>query len=137
MSQENVELAQTGYAVLKDAYRTGDFRAGIEEFCDPTIVLTPSGAFPESSEMHGYEGMVRFATLQTEAFDEFWIELQEFIDAGDRVVVPVRFGGRALYTGIDVEFEFVHVCTARNGRWTRVDIYVTRTEALRAVGLEG
>ena len=92
MSQENVELARRGYAALNDAYRTGDFSAAIEEFCDPEIVLTPSGILPESSEMHGHEGLLRFAALQTEAFEEFWVQPQEMIDAGDRVVVPVRFG---------------------------------------------
>ena len=135
MSQENVELARRGYAALNDAYRTGDFSAAIEEFCDPEIVLTPSGILPESSEMHGHEGLLRFAALQTEAFEEFWVQPQEMIDAGDRVVVPVRFGGRAQHTGLEVVFDVVHVCTARDGKWTRIDMYVSKAEALEAVGL--
>jgi ketosteroid isomerase-like protein len=135
MSQENVELARRGYAALNDAYQTGEFLSAIHQFCDPEIVLKPSGILPESSEMHGHEGLLRFAALQTEAFEEFWVEPQEFIDAGDRVVVPVRFGGRARHTGLEVVFEVVHVCTAHDGKWTRLDMYVSKAEALEAVGL--
>ena len=66
---------------------------------------------------------------------EFWVEPQEFIDAGERVVVPIRFGGRAQHTGLGVVFEVVHVCTARDGKMTRVDMYVSKAEAFEAVGL--
>src|SRR5438105_14448273 len=102
MSQQNVELARRGYAALNDAYKTGEFQAAIEEFCDPEIVLRPSGILPESSEMHGHEGLLRFAALQTEAFEEFWVEPLEIIDAGERVVVPARFGGRAQHSRLEV-----------------------------------
>jgi ketosteroid isomerase-like protein len=136
MSPENVELARRAYAALNDAFKTGDVLPAIQEFCDPEIVLKPSGIPPESSEMYGHEGMLRFVTLQTEVFEEFSVEPQEVIDAGDRVVVPIHFGGRARYTGLEVAFEVVHVCTARDGKWTRVDIYVSKTEALEAVGLD-
>ena len=135
MSQENLELARRGYETLNEAYKTGSFQDALERFCDPGIVLTPSGILPESSQMQGHGGLVRFITLQTEAFEDFWVEPQAFIDAGDRVVVPVRFGGRAHHSGLDVEFEVVHVLTARDGKWTRVDMYPTKSEALEAVGL--
>ena len=135
MSQENVELARRGYETLNEAYKTGNFQDVVEGFCDPDIVLTPSGILPESSQMQGHDGMVRFATLQTEAFDDFRVEPQAFIDAGDRVVVPVRLGGRAHHSGLDVTFEVVHVLTALDGKWTRIDIYANKSEALEAVGL--
>ena len=135
MSQENVEMARRGYAALNEAFKTGEFLPAIQEFCDPEIVLKPSGILPESREMHGHEGMLQFLAIQAEAFEAFSVEPHEFIDAGDRVVVPVRFGGRAVHTGLDVHFDVVHVCSARNGKWKRIDMYVGRNEALEAVGL--
>jgi len=63
------------------------------------------------------------------------LEPQEFIDAGDRVVVPLQFGGEARYTGIEVKFAVVHVVTIRDGKVARLDIYMTRAEALEAAGL--
>jgi ketosteroid isomerase-like protein len=137
MSRENVELARRGYAALNEAYKTGDFLPALNAFCDPQIVLKPSGILPESSEMHGHQGILQFAAVQTQAFDGFWVEPKEYIDAGDRVVVPVRIGGRASYTGIEVEFGVVHVLTVRDRKWTRVDMYRSKAEALKAVGLEG
>src|SRR6476660_6575577 len=135
MSQENVELARQAYEALNEAYKTGECLPALEQFVDREFVLVPSGILPESSEMHGHDGVLTFATLQTEAFGDFWIEPQEFIDAGDKVVVPVRFGGRAVHTGIDVAFDVVHVCTAHDGKWTRLDMYASKAEALKSVGL--
>jgi ketosteroid isomerase-like protein len=135
MSRENVELAQRGYAAFNAAYRTGEFLPAIEEFCDPEIVLTPSGLLPESSEMHGHAGVLQFTKLQAEAFEEMSIEPQDYVDAGDRVVVPVRLGGRARHTGIEIDFSFVHVLTIREGKLARIDVYRGKSEALEAVGL--
>lgn len=85
--------------------------------------------------MHGHEGMLQFTTNQAEAFEALTIEPEEFIDAGDRVVVPVRLGGRARHTGLEIEFHFVHVLTLRRGKLARVDVYATKTEALEVVGI--
>jgi ketosteroid isomerase-like protein len=70
-----------------------------------------------------------------EAFDALKAETEEFIDAGDRVVVPIRFGGKARYTGMDVTFAVVHVVTVRDGKVAWTDMYRERSEALEAVGL--
>jgi ketosteroid isomerase-like protein len=64
-----------------------------------------------------------------------WMEPLEYIDAGDRMVVPYRFGGRARHTGIDVEFAFVHVHTRRRGKTVRVDTYETKEEAFEDLAL--
>jgi ketosteroid isomerase-like protein len=135
MSQENVELVRKGYAALNRALSSGDYVRAVQEFMDPEVVLKPAGLLPESSEMHGHEGMVQFLTLQTETFDAFRVEAQEFIDAGSRVVVPIHFGGRATYSGLDVAFDVVHVCSIKDAKITRVDIYRTKAEALKATGL--
>jgi uncharacterized protein len=138
MSQENVEAAKHGYAVLNAAYKSGDVNDLLElaEWWDPDIVLTTSGKLlPESGEWRGHQAMLRFTEAQMEAFTQMWVEPQEFIDADDRLVVPVRFGGQARHTGIEVEFSVVHVFTVRDGRVTRLDTFVSKDEALEAVGL--
>ena len=138
MSQENVERARRAYAALKDAYRSGDVNDLLpiaEEMWDPAIVLRTADTFVESGEWHGYEGLLRFTSDQMQAFERMWIEPEEFIDAGDVVVVPVRFGGRARHTGIDVEFSYVHVLTVQNGKTVRIDVYESKAQALQAAGL--
>ena len=60
----------------------------------------------------------------------------EFIDRGDYLVVPYRFGGRARHTGLTFEFSFVHLITLRDGKVTRREVHRTVAEALEAAGLE-
>jgi ketosteroid isomerase-like protein len=138
MSQQNIDLVRQGYERLNEALRTGDLAqlaVHVEEICDRDIVLRPSGLLPESAEMHGHAGMVQFAQIQADAFEALQVEPQEFIDAEDSVVVPVRFGGRARHTGLEVDFSIVHVWTIRDTKLLRLDMYQTAAEALEAAGL--
>ena len=136
MSQENVEFAKRGYAALNQmlASREVDLSL-IEQLWTPDCVLSPSGILPESAEMHGHDGIARFTANQMEAFDALQVEPLEYLDAGDRVVVPIRFGGKARYTGMDVGFEVVHVVTVRDGKVARTDMFRSKREAFEAVGL--
>ena len=97
MSQGNVELVKRGYAILNDAYRTGDWlalRQFAEQNLDPNFVLKPSGLLPESAEMVGHDGAMQFLAAQMEAFETMLIEPRKFTDVGTRLVVPVRLGSR-------------------------------------------
>jgi ketosteroid isomerase-like protein len=138
MSQENVEIVRRGYDAISSVYSTGevnDLLPFLEANYDPDVVLKTSGMFPETAEVHGHSGMLRFVSTQMEAFQKMWIEPQEFIDADNRVVVPVRFGGEARHTGLEVEFSVVHVASFRAGKVARIDIYRSKAEALEATGL--
>jgi ketosteroid isomerase-like protein len=138
MSEENVELVRRGYDALNSAYSTGDVNDWLpflEDHYHPDVVLKTSGMFPETAEMHGHSGILRFIATQMDAFQKMWIEPQEFIDAGNRVVVPVRFGGEARHTGLEVEFSVVHVTSVRAGKVARIDMYRNKADALEAAGL--
>jgi ketosteroid isomerase-like protein len=138
VSEENVQHARRSYAILSDALRASDLRAIarlIEERFDPEVVLKPAGVLPESEEMYGHDGALRWLTTQMEAFETMWLETQEFIDAGDSVVVTLRAGGHARHTGIDLEFERIHVPTYRRGKVVRLEMYASKQQAFEAVGL--
>ena len=138
MSEENVENVRRAYATLNDAYKSGsgdvnDFLPIVEELCDPGVVLWGAGTrFPEAGEWHGPKGMLEFIAAQMEGFTQMWIEPQKFIDAGDKLVVLVRFGGQARHTSIEVEFEVGHVWTFRDGKVVRVDMHGDKSDALEA-----
>jgi ketosteroid isomerase-like protein len=140
MPEDNVELVRRGYAALNDAYAKRDIsmlRSLAEEMWDPDIVLSFNGpTFLEVGEWHGHEGLLQFTRDQTDAFDRMWLEVEEIIPAGDRLVVPVKFGGQARHTELPVEFSAVHVWTIRDGKATRFEIYETKAEALAAAGVE-
>ena len=133
MSQENIDLVRRCYDAMNEAYRTGDLGKPMEEFCHADVVLRTSGMFPESGDYEGHEGLREFAANQAEAFEQMWVRPDEFIDAEDRVVVPVHFGGEARHTGIAVAFSVIHVWTVRDLRVARLDMYRSRAEALDAV----
>ena len=136
MSQENVEIVKRTYDGINHAYETGEYLQPIEELCHPDVVLRTSGMFPESGEYYGYAGLREFTTNQAEAFEQMSVQCAEFIDAGDRIVVPVRFGGKARHTGISATFTVAHAWTIRDGKVAAIDMYQQRSEALQAVGLE-
>jgi len=139
MSKENADLVRRSYAALNAAYKSGDVNDLLplaDEVWDPNIVLSTKGdLLAGGEEWHGYEGVLRFIASQMEAFQQMWLEPQEFIEAGNMLVVSVQFGGRARHTGIELEFSTANVFTINDGRPTRMDLYESKAEALKAAGL--
>lgn len=139
MSRENVELATRGYAALNATYASGeisDLAPIAEEIVHPEGVLTTTGKlFPEAGEWRGPEGLLRFAGQQMEAFERMWCEPLEYIEKGDRLIVPVRLGGRARHTGIKIDFSIAHLWTLREGKVFRLDMHLSKADALEAAGL--
>ena len=140
MSEENVEMARRTYAKLNEAYRAGDpsiFRPILEEYCDQDVVFEPAGLLPDSARRphKGWDGVLAIIGVQVEAFSEGWLEATEFIDRGDHLIVPLRFGGRARHTGLPVEFSLVQLITIENGKVTRLEMHRTKADALEAAGL--
>jgi ketosteroid isomerase-like protein len=138
MPSLDTETLRRGYELINGAYRSGDMdevRSLLEEYWDQDAVLQPAGVLPDSEQRphRGHDAFLNFLANQMEAFNEMWIEPEEFIELGDRVVVPYRMGGQARHTGIDVEFAFVHVFTIRGEKIVRLDVYESKAAALDAV----
>jgi ketosteroid isomerase-like protein len=131
VSTENVDLARRAY----QAFNGGGVEA-ILRFLDPEIEWRMWERWArEARVFKGHQGAREALLIFTENFDEFGAEPHEFIDAGEHVVVPARLHGRAKGTGEEASFELVHVWTLRGDRASRLDVYASREEALRAVGL--
>jgi ketosteroid isomerase-like protein len=62
------------------------------------------------------------------------LEPEEFIDAGDAVLVVVRQIARGKGSGAEVSNRLVHVWGFARGKVTYLDVYRTKEEAMRAVG---
>jgi ketosteroid isomerase-like protein len=63
------------------------------------------------------------------------LEVDEFIDAGDCVVVVFRQISRGRASGAELTNRFAFVYALRNGRIFYMEGYRTREKALEAVGL--
>ena len=130
MSEENVEVVQRGY----EAWERGDLSVAIG-IADPEMVTNVAPPIPVAGTYRGAEGFLRVTLDWAEAFDELVMTGEEFIDAGDRVVVRTLHKSRGVGSGVPVENDIWYVWTIRSGKAVRVDIFNERTQALKAAGL--
>jgi uncharacterized protein len=130
MSEENVEIVRRGYR----AFAEGDLGT-LLDFVDPEIEVIPPRRNPDWQVYNGREGLLTFMVGWFEPWDEYRIEPQEFIDAGDRVVVVTRDRGRNEQTGLEVEQRLHSVFTMRDRKGVRMEMFFDRAEALEAAGL--
>jgi ketosteroid isomerase-like protein len=140
-SQENVEMVRGLWEPFKGVDLTGidwdgdAFREMTERFWSPEVELRWTRNSPEARVYQGREGLIQAFREWMEPFSEYYNEPLDFIEVGDRVVVPNRQSGIGSASGIPVEFEFTWVYEIRDGQLARIDEYDTLEEALEAAGL--
>jgi hypothetical protein len=78
MSREDVIRLREGYA----AFNRGDLDA-ILKTLDPEVVFIQAEELPGAEIYHGHEGVRKWLADLTAAFDDFRVEPEELIDAGD------------------------------------------------------
>ena len=103
---------------------------------DPELVVDWSrSAGLEAGIYRGEAASRRFWNTFFEAFERVVVELLEFIEHGESVVVPHHFHawGRQ---GVEVDAHSTVVFTVRDGRIIEMRLYRQIAEALKAVGLE-
>jgi ketosteroid isomerase-like protein len=106
------------------------------EISDPDIEVRAVGRLPDQEPVFGRDaGRAWLANLlDTEEID-FDPEPEEFIDAGDAVVVPTRQTAVGKASGARISNRLVYVYGFREGKVTYFDAFGTTEEALEAVGL--
>ena len=128
MSDENIEIVRRIYAGWSD-----DF-AGL---LDPEIEwINPPDAV-EGGTRKGIESFTAAARSITDTFESSRVDFDEFIDAGDRVVVLGTLRGRGRTSGAEVEREQGYVWTIRDGKAIRFEWFPKQRQAREAAGLEG
>jgi ketosteroid isomerase-like protein len=131
MSQENVEIVKRANEFLERR----DWH-GMTDLFDPNVELYGTvGGLEEDKILRGPSEITRaFETEDDEVWDEHRIEPQEFIDAGDRVVVLQREYQRSK-SGAELVIDTASILDLRDGRIVRIQGYMNPAEALEAVGL--
>src|ERR1700758_1779858 len=85
----------------------------------------------------GIAGLRRLNDEIRDVWEEWRVVPEQFIDAGDRVVVLETIHARGRGSGLKLETRpSATIWTVRDGRVVRVEIGLNRDEALKAVGLE-
>jgi uncharacterized protein len=130
MSQLNVEIVRAGF----DVFQEGDLSDMLDLMADDLITYRTD---PDGATYHGKDGFLQATADWTEDFSEWSVIPEEFIDAGDRVLVRVRQMARGNASGIPVEGEFWFVFEVRGKKAAKLSFYIGRDEALEAAGLSG
>lgn len=129
MSLEDVELVRR---TVDHFLATGepDWTAQHEE------VEVHDHDIPDAGEYRGHAGVRRWLFEDwTAAWSEFSLEPQEYIDAGESVVVVFRLKATGRGSGVAVERLDAMVLKLRDGQIVRYDYYNNREQALQAAGL--
>ena len=133
MSQENVEVVRRVY----DAAARRDAEAVLALY-DPEVELDSTRlGLPDSARelYHGHDGLRRFFGEWHEAWGKIEYDYEELIEAGEQVISVVTRHAHGRASGVEVERSFALVWTLREGKVVRVVWFLTREEALEAVGL--
>ena len=132
MSQENVEIVREAF----EAFLGGD-QEKTAQLVDPALEFHGTiGGLQEGQIAHGQSEIDQtFESEDLEAWEERRLEPEEFLDAGEDVVVLLHEYRRGKGSGVELETETAVVVTVSGGRVVRIQGYMDRAAALAAVGL--
>ena len=134
MSQENVEIIRRMYErwLQDDASLFDAFDQEIELHPDPAADWVGVNDI-----YRGPDGVRSYMAQVYEAFEDYRPEVEELLDAGDKVITLAIEHGRGRGSGATVEARHTaHVWTMRANKAIRLDLYLDRARALEAAGLE-
>ncbi len=104
---------------LYDAFGRKD-EARLRELLHPEVEWIQCAGFPGGGHRHGIEEVLGrvFGALRS-AWLDWRVEVDEYLDAGNSVVVLGRYAGTHGETGRAMEAVFAHVYDIEGGRITR------------------
>jgi ketosteroid isomerase-like protein len=145
MSSENVATVETLLAALPADWAKvvgaqgvpGPGREALAEAAEPDfecMMVSPDPTFRQTAR--GVEGFRQLWSDWLGAFESFRIDIEETIDAGERVLALARLSGRTRTGGVEMEQPAAAVFTCRNGKIMRMEFHLDRDLAHKSAGLE-
>jgi ketosteroid isomerase-like protein len=129
MASANLELVRDAYAVFDEDLDR------LLALLDPAVEwVSPSDAI-EPGVLRGHEGVRKAFAATAMAWDRPTHTAEDFLDAGDHVLVTVTFSGRGRGSGMQMERREFHVWALRDAAVVSFQWFYHRDEALRAAGL--
>jgi ketosteroid isomerase-like protein len=136
MSEENVEIVRRAIEVFRSGMERGDPGAAfdLESASDDFELITVP--FEGRTVWRGREGWVEFIRVWTKEFDDWSLQIERQIDAGDdRVVSLMHQSGTGKQSGVPVDLDFGQIHELKDGHVIRIRVYPSHAEALEAAGL--
>ncbi|HZZ29253.1 MAG TPA: nuclear transport factor 2 family protein [Pirellulales bacterium] len=133
MSTKNIKLVQSFY----ESVSNGDF-GGASQLLDPNVEwLEPDAPdLGKAGTHHGADAVFREVIEPAyEKFDQLRLELDEFLDAGNCVVVLGSFRGRGKTTGTELNAPFAHVWKLQENKVMWFRNFTDTTNFRHALGI--
>jgi ketosteroid isomerase-like protein len=128
MSRQEIELLRHVY----DDWAQGDFHSG-RALLDEDMEFRIGGPYTDHSRgRHVFEQQLR-EFLGT--WTDYTIEAEEFVDAGDKVLVECHQHGRGKESGAEVDATLFTVWTFRDQKVVGLEFFSDETRARSAAGL--
>jgi ketosteroid isomerase-like protein len=131
MSETNVEIVRR----IMAAFERGDIDAQLD-LLDPDVELREWPEGPDPGTYRGHAGALRAAASWSEAWEWLENDVDEIVEAGDRVLVCGRTRAKGKGSAVEVTIDAYNVYTLREGKVTKLEFFTTREPAFRAAGLE-
>jgi ketosteroid isomerase-like protein len=132
MAQRNERTVRELFAY----WERGEWQASAELFDPGFESVFSSTAFPDPGTYRGARATLDAWRGWLEAWEDFSLELEGTIAAGERVVALNRLRGRGKASGIPVDAEVGCIFDCRDGKIVRM-VFCDRQEALEAAGTRG
>ena len=130
------QLVRDAYRFIEDVQvgRRDDFDDGYPDCFAESFELVLPPDYPEGGQaFRGRAGLKRWIDGIREIWAEWRMEQERFILDGDQVVVLIHLCARGDLSGVELDRETAHVWSLEDGRVTRCEVYLDRSQALAAV----
>ena len=133
MSQESVEVVRR----MCEAFVAGDVAGALEVLHADVTWHGTIGGLEEGRTAHGHNEVIEGFMESLRDWERHSLEVEDYLDAGNRVVVLWHEVGRGKRSGVEVETRTAVIYTVRDDEVIEVQGYMDRRQALEAVGLAG
>ena len=133
MSEENVDALRRSNRAFND----GDLDQALELW-DPQAVYyeQPGNPLDTAEVLRGLDQVRASLASYLAEFPDFHSEIDELVDAGDKLICVQRWTGTGRGSGLSVDLEEVIVLTFENGKIIEGRVYPDRASALEAAGVQ-
>jgi ketosteroid isomerase-like protein len=135
MLRDHREDHLTDVETLRGAYEAlnhGDVEGALGVL-DEHAEWSEHSDLPEAGVYRGRDAIRTFLEQFLESWQHFNQETEELIPGESCVLIMLRSRVRGKGSGVAVEARYAHLWTMEDGRGVRVDAYLDRDEALRAL----
>jgi ketosteroid isomerase-like protein len=134
MSQENVEIVRRIYEAVARRDVATPFHLYAEDIVWDLSNWRPAELDP-MPVYTGHEGVREAWRDRLSAWGEVDFEVEDLIEAGERVVAVIRDRQVGRSSGVPIEASHAAVWTLVDGKVTRLQVFDGRQQALEAAGL--